>query len=178
MQGEASNCSGCWKMEGCDCFEPQWPAEELLIKYQYISDFFIALAYFSIPLELIYFVKKSSFFPYRRILVQFGPFIVLCGASHLINLWTFTVYSKTVAIVTTVAKISTAAVSCATALMLVRIIPDLLSVKTRELFLKSKAEELDREMGLIRTQEETGRHVRMLTHEIRSTLDRHPRPLY
>ncbi|KAK9281304.1 hypothetical protein L1049_004201 [Liquidambar formosana] len=57
--------------------------------------------------------------------------------------------------------------------MLVHIIPDLLSVKTRELFLKNKAEELDREMGLILTQEETGRHVRMLTHEIRSTLDRH-----
>ncbi|KAK6132095.1 hypothetical protein DH2020_034161 [Rehmannia glutinosa] len=57
--------------------------------------------------------------------------------------------------------------------MLVHIIPDLLSVKTRELFLKNKAAELDREMGLIRTQEETGRHVRMLTHEIRSTLDRH-----
>ncbi|URD81081.1 hypothetical protein MUK42_02285, partial [Musa troglodytarum] len=35
-----------------------------------------------------------------------------------------------------------------------------LSVKTRELFLKNKAEELDREMGLIRTQEETGRHVK------------------
>ena len=74
--------------------------------------------------------------------------------------------------VMTVAKVSTAVVSCATALMLVHIIPDLLSVKTRELFLKNKAEELDREMGLIRTQEETGRHVRMLTHEIRSTLDR------
>ncbi|KAJ0734113.1 putative histidine kinase [Helianthus annuus] len=28
-------------------------------------------------------------------------------------------------------------------------------------------------MGLIIKQEETGRHVRMLTHEIRSTLDRH-----
>jgi ethylene receptor len=38
--------------------------------------------------------------------------------------------------------------------------------------LKNKAAELDREMGLIRTQEETGRHVRMLTHEIRSTLDK------
>nr|GFC44529.1 ethylene receptor 1 [Tanacetum cinerariifolium] len=50
---------------------------------------------------------------------------------------------------------------------------DLLSVKTRELFLKNKAAELDREMGIIRTQEETGRHVRMLTHEIRSTLNRH-----
>ncbi|PKA48929.1 Ethylene receptor [Apostasia shenzhenica] len=160
-------------MEGCDCIEPPWPADELLVKYQYISDFFIALAYFSIPLELIYFVKKSSFFPYRWVLIQFGAFIVLCGATHLINLWTFTMHSRTVAVVMTVAKASTAVVSCATALMLVHIIPDLLSVKTRELFLKNKAEELDREMGLIRTQEETGRHVRMLTHEIRSTLDRH-----
>ncbi|KAG8651208.1 hypothetical protein MANES_07G101500v8 [Manihot esculenta] len=82
-------------------------------------------------------------------------------------------HTRTVAIVMTIAKVLTAVVSCITALMLVHIIPDLLSVKTRELFLKNKAAELDREMGLIRTQEETGRHVRMLTHEIRSTLDRH-----
>ncbi|CAN1228876.1 Ethylene receptor [Linum perenne] len=157
----------------CNCIEPQLPPDELLSKYQYISDFFIALAYFSIPLELIYFVKKSAVFPYRWVLVQFGAFIVLCGATHLINLWTFTIHSRTVAMVMTTLKILTAVVSCATALMLVHIIPDLLSVKTRELFLKNKAAELDREMGLIRTQEETGRHVRMLTHEIRSTLDRH-----
>ncbi|GAB2284232.1 mitochondrial 2-enoyl thioester reductase [Dionaea muscipula] len=160
-------------MDSCDCVDTQWPTDEILVKYQYISDFFIALAYFSIPLELIYFVQKSAFFPYRWVLMQFGAFIVLCGATHLINLWTFSMHTKTVAIVMTVAKISTAAVSCATALMLVHIIPDLLSVKTRELLLKNKAEELDREMGLILSQEEAGRHVRMLTHEIRSTLDRH-----
>ncbi|XP_021728671.1 ethylene receptor-like [Chenopodium quinoa] len=160
-------------MESCNCIEPQWPPDDLLMKYQYISDFFIALAYFSIPLELIYFVKKSAVFPYRWVLVQFGAFIVLCGATHLINLWTFRIHTKTVEVVMTTAKVLTAVVSCATALMLVHIIPDLLSVKTRELFLKNKAAELDREMGLIRTQEETGRHVRMLTHEIRSTLDRH-----
>nr|ABY28263.1 ethylene receptor ERS1b [Actinidia deliciosa] len=160
-------------MESCDCIETQWPADELLVKYQYISDFFIAFAYFSIPLELIYFVQKSAFFPYRWVLMQFGAFIVLCGATHFINLWTFSMHSKTVAIVMTIAKIATAVVSCATALMLVHIIPDLLSVKRRELLWKNKAEELDREMGLIMSQEETGRHVRMLTHEIRSTLDRH-----
>ncbi|XP_062019572.1 probable ethylene response sensor 1 isoform X1 [Rosa rugosa] len=160
-------------MESCDCVEPQWPPDELLVKYQYISDVFIALAYFSIPLELIYFVQKSAFFPYRWVLMQFGAFIVLCGATHFINVWTFSMHTKTVAIVMTIAKVSCAVVSCATALMLVHIIPDLLSVKTRELFLKNRAEELDREMGLILTQEETGRHVRMLTHEIRSTLDRH-----
>lgn len=160
-------------MESCNCIEPHGQTDDLLMKYQYISDFFIALAYFSIPLELVYFVKKSSVFPYRWVLVQFGAFIVLCGATHLINLWMFAVHSRTVEIIQTIAKVLTALVSCVTALMLVHIIPDLLSVKTRELFLKNKAEELDREMGLIRTQEETGRHVRMLTHEIRSTLDRH-----
>ncbi|KAK4406980.1 putative ethylene response sensor 1 [Sesamum angolense] len=133
-------------MESCDCVETQWPADELL---------------------------RSSFFPYRWVLIQFGAFIILCGATHLINLWTFSLHSKTVAMVMTIAKMSTAAVSCVTALMLVHIIPDLLSVKTRESFLRSKAEELDREMGLMIKQEETSRHVRMLTHEIRSTLDRH-----
>lgn len=160
-------------MESCDCFGPQGSHDELLVRYQYISDFLIAVAYFSIPLELIYFVQKSAFFPYRWVLMQFGAFIVLCGATHFINLWTFSMHSKVVAIVMTIAKIACAIVSCATALMLVHIIPDLLSVKTRELLLKNKAEELDREMGLILTQEETGRHVRMLTHEIRNTLDRH-----
>lgn len=145
-------------MEACYCIDSQWPPDELLVKYQYISDVLIALAYFSIPLELIYFVKKSAFFPYRWVLMQFGAFIILCGATHFINLWTFTMHTKAVAVVMTVAKVACAIVSCATALMLVHIIPDLLSVKTRELFLRNKAEQLDREMGLILTQEETGRH--------------------
>lgn len=46
-------------------------------------------------------------------------------------------------------------------------------IQVRELFLKHKAAELDRAMGIIKTQEEAGWHVRMLTNEIRSTLDRH-----
>ncbi|KAI3829566.1 hypothetical protein L1987_03692 [Smallanthus sonchifolius] len=159
-------------MDTCDCFDTQWPADDILIKYQYISDFFISLAYFSIPLELIYFVHKSAHFPYRWVLIQFGAFIILCGATHFINLWTFSSHSRTVAMVMTVAKLSTAFVSCITALMLVHIIPELLSVKKRESFLRKRAEDLDKEMGLIIKQHETGRHVRMLTHEIRSTLDR------
>ncbi|KAG8502275.1 hypothetical protein CXB51_002064 [Gossypium anomalum] len=40
-------------MDACNCIEPQWPPDDLLMKYQYISDFFFALAYFSTPLELI-----------------------------------------------------------------------------------------------------------------------------
>nr|AAB81244.1 putative ethylene receptor [Dianthus caryophyllus]AAB82657.1 putative ethylene receptor [Dianthus caryophyllus] len=159
-------------MESCDCIDTQWQ-DKVLVQYQYLSDILIAIAYFSIPLELIYFVKKLAFFPYRRVLMLFGAFIVLCGTTHFINLWTSSVHTKTVAIVMTVAKMSTAAVSCVTALWLVYIIPDLLSVKTREMCLRHKAEELDKEKGLILTQEETERHVRMLMHKIRSTLDRH-----
>ncbi|GKC22377.1 E3 ubiquitin protein ligase UPL1-like protein, partial [Tanacetum coccineum] len=55
-------------------------------------------------------------------------------------------------------------------LKLVRVIPDLLNVKTRESFLRKRAEDLDREKGFIIKEEETGRQIRMLTHEIRSTL--------
>ncbi|KAL9674678.1 hypothetical protein QQ045_002876 [Rhodiola kirilowii] len=157
----------------CYCFDPQGPTDELLMKSQYISDFFIAFAYFSIPLELIYFVSKSAFFPYRWVLIMFGAFIVLCGTTHLINLWTLSIHTRSVELVMTFAKAATAAVSCLTALMLVHVIPDLLSVKKREVDLKNKAEELDKEKGIILKEEEAGRHVRMLTHEIRSTLNRH-----
>lgn len=159
------------KMEDlvCHCF----PRDDILMKYQYISDFFIALAYFSIPLELIYFVKKSASFPYRWVLIQFSAFIVLCGATHLINLWTITTHSQTLARVMTVAKVSTAFISCATALLLVHIIPDLLGVKMRELLLKMKAEELDRLMRIVQVREEKERHFRMLNQEIRASLDSH-----
>ncbi|XP_076894060.1 ethylene response sensor 1-like [Bidens hawaiensis] len=160
-------------MDSCYCYETHWPADDhILVKYQYISDFFISLAYFSIPLELIYFVRKSAYFPYRWVLVQFGAFIVLCGSTHFINLWMFSPHSRTVVMVMTIAKLSTAFFSCITALMLVHIIPELLNVKKRERFLRKRAEDLDKEMGLMIKKEEAGRHVRMLTHEIRSTLDR------
>ncbi|XP_078435296.1 putative ethylene response sensor 1 [Wolffia australiana] len=146
----------------CPC-----PRRELM-NYQYISDFFIVLAYFSIPLELIYFVKKSSFFPYRWVLIQFGAFIVLCGATHLINLWTQGPHSENLDRVMTAAKVSTAVISCATALMLVHVIPDLLSAKMREFFLKMRAEELDRVMGIMRKEKDLERDVRVLVQEIRA----------
>lgn len=76
-------------------------------------------------------------------------------------------HSYTIMLVQTSAKALTAFVSCATGVTLIYVIPELLSLKVRELFLRTKAAELDREMGIIRTQEEASRSVRMLTHEIR-----------
>lgn len=156
----------------CSCDDDPWGLETMT-RFQLLSDFFIALAYFSIPLELLYFVSCSKVFPFRWILIQFGAFIVLCGLTHFIAIWTYGPHSFFIMLLQTVLKVLTALVSCATAITLVHLIPELLQVKVREHFLRHKAEELDREMDIIRTQEEAGRHVRMLTHEIRSSLDRH-----
>lgn len=157
----------------CSCDDDAFGLDEGVARCQLASDFLIALAYFSIPLELLYFFLRSKIFPHRWVLLQFGLFIVLCGLTHFVSIWTYGPHPRSVALTQTILKVLTAAVSCATAFLLVRIIPALLNIKVRELFLQHKAAQLDREMGLIRRQEEVGRHVRMLTHEIRSTLDRH-----
>ncbi|KAG0558831.1 hypothetical protein M758_10G054500 [Ceratodon purpureus] len=169
MAGMGNNAPG---LPSCNC-EEDWGLLELVTRCQLASDFLIALAYFSIPLELVYFVSFSNVFPFRWIIIQFGAFIVLCGLTHFISIWTYGPHSFLIMLAQTILKIATALVSCATAITLVHVIPTLLHVKVRELFLKHKAAELDREMGIIKDQEEAGRHVRMLTNEIRSTLDRH-----
>ena len=57
--------------------------DEGVARCQLASDFLIALAYFSIPLELLYFFLRSKVLPHRWVLLQFGLFIVLCGTTFL-----------------------------------------------------------------------------------------------
>jgi ethylene receptor len=73
----------------------------------------------------------------------------------------------------TIAKLLTALVSCATAITLLTLIPLLLKIKVREIFLKQNVLELDQEVGMMKKQKEAGWHVRMLTQEIRKSLDKH-----
>ncbi|GLJ41549.1 hypothetical protein SUGI_0859930 [Cryptomeria japonica] len=155
-----------------NCEDDGWSVETIH-QCQKISDFLIALAYFSIPLELLYFVSCSSSFPFRWVLFQFGAFIVLCGLTHFVSIWAYELPSFRVMLALTIFKVFTAFVSSATAITLVTLIPQLLRVKVREVFLKNKAIELNREVGLMKKQEEASWHVRMLTQEIRSSLDRH-----
>jgi diguanylate cyclase (GGDEF)-like protein/PAS domain S-box-containing protein len=53
-----------------------------------VSDTIIALAYYSIPFALFYFVKKRIDLAYRWVFVLFAAFIFLCGTTHLISIWT------------------------------------------------------------------------------------------
>ncbi|CAL5322066.1 unnamed protein product [Camellia sinensis] len=152
--------------------EGLWSIHSIL-ECQKVSDFLIAIAYFSIPVELLYFISCSSV-PFKWVLLQFIAFIVLCGLTHLINGWTYYgPHSFQLMLALTIAKILTALVSCATAITLLTLIPLLLKVKVRELFLKQNVLELDQEVGMMKKQKEASWHVRMLTQEIRKSLDKH-----
>ncbi|KAK8571888.1 hypothetical protein V6N13_047517 [Hibiscus sabdariffa] len=157
----------------CNCDDDGgfWSIDSIL-ETQRASDFLIAIAYFSIPIELLYFVSCSNV-PFKWVLLQFIAFIVLCGLTHLLNGWSYGPHSFQLMLALTVFKILTALVSCATAISLLTLFPLLLKIKVRELLLKKKAWDLGKEVGIIMKQRETGLHVRMLTQEIRKSLDRH-----
>ncbi|XP_026661720.1 ethylene receptor 2-like isoform X2 [Phoenix dactylifera] len=157
----------------CNCDDDSLWSTESILQCQKVSDFLIAAAYFSIPLELIYFAACSNLFPFKWIVFQFGAFIVLCGLTHMLNVFTYGPHSFLLMLSLTVSKFFTALVSFATAITLLTLIPQLLRVKVRENFLRIKARELDREVGKMKRQKEATWHVRMLTQEIRRSLDRH-----
>ena len=50
-----------------------------------LSDSFIALAYFSIPLTLFYFVRRRKDLAFDWMFVLFGVFILACGTTHVLS---------------------------------------------------------------------------------------------
>src|SRR6266849_6443597 len=59
-----------------------------LIWLHLISDVVIALAYFSIPITLVYFVSKRRDLPFHWMFLMFGLFILGCGTTHGMEIWT------------------------------------------------------------------------------------------
>src|ERR1700683_5677891 len=58
-----------------------------LVWLHVISDFLIAVAYFSIPITLMYFIRKRKDVPFNWIFIFFGMFILACGATHVMEIW-------------------------------------------------------------------------------------------
>ena len=52
------------------------------------ADLLIAIAYYSIPFTLFYFVRQRGSNPFSKILVLFSLFIFSCGTTHLMSIWT------------------------------------------------------------------------------------------
>ncbi|KAG2267367.1 hypothetical protein Bca52824_061922 [Brassica carinata] len=159
----------------CNCDdEDSFFTFESILQSQKAGDFLIAVAYFSIPIELLYFVSRTNVpSPYNWVVCEFIAFIVLCGMTHLLAGFTYGPHWAWVTTAVTVFKMLTGIVSFLTAISLVTLLPLLLKAKFREFMLSKKTRELGREVGIIMKQTETSLHVRMLTSKIRTSLDRH-----
>jgi PAS domain S-box-containing protein len=94
-----------------------------------ISDGFIALSYFCIPLALIYLLRRRRDLPFNWIFWMFGLFIVGCGTTHLMEIWTVWHASYWLA---GVIKAITAAVSAATAIMLIPLLPKAIALPSAD----------------------------------------------
>ena len=91
------------------------------------GDFLIAIAYYSIPAMLIYFVFKRRDVPFLGIFALFGAFIILCGTGHLLEIWTLW---HSAYWLSGIEKGITALVSCYTAGSMVTLLPQFLSLKS------------------------------------------------
>lgn len=59
-----------------------------LVWLHILCDGLITISYYSIPISLVYFVRKRSDFPYPWIVWLFGALIIACGTTHAMNIWT------------------------------------------------------------------------------------------
>lgn len=63
-----------------------WKPE--LVWLHTISDGLIALSYYSIPIALVYFASKRRDLPFNWMFLMFGAFILACGTTHIMGIWT------------------------------------------------------------------------------------------
>ena len=98
-----------------------------LVGLHLASDLLIAISYYSIPITLFYFVRNKEFPP--RLVLLFAAFIVSCGTTHLIEIWTlwYPYYW-----ISGIAKGITALISIYTAFELYKTIPFALSLPRPE----------------------------------------------
>lgn len=90
-----------------------------------VSDIVIALAYYSIPIALFYFVRKRHDLKYKSLFILFAAFILLCGTTHIMGVWS--VWHGTYRLSGSI-KAATALVSLATAVVMWPIIPKALRI--------------------------------------------------
>lgn len=137
-----------------------------------ISDSLIALSYYCIPIALIYLVRKRRDLPFNWIFWVFGLFILGCGTTHLMEVWTVWHGSY---VLSGLVKAFTAAISVVTAIMLVPLLPKVVALPGPHQ-LRVVNQQLDqqilersrREQELIKLTQELEARVQKRTSEVES----------
>jgi signal transduction histidine kinase len=128
------------------CFE--WRPDVLWLHV--VSDIFIAIAYFGISFVLYYFVRKRRALPFQLLLLLFSAFIILCGTTHLLSVWVLwhpDYYFEGFV------KAATAAVSIATLVTLIFVLPRLLqTAMSMEALVATRGKQLEDANAALRAQ--------------------------
>ena len=112
----------------------QWDPELLVVHIA--SDTIIALSYFSIPFALTYFVSKRRDVEFGWVFWAFAVFIMACGLTHVMSIYTLWVPAYGLE---GVVKVVTAIASISTAILLWPLIPHLLKVPSPAELRQTKA---------------------------------------
>ena len=65
----------------CELWKPEW------VGLHQLADLMLAIAYFSIPLTLFYFVQKWQDSPFNLLFELFGAVTILAGVTYLLDIW-------------------------------------------------------------------------------------------
>lgn len=106
------------------------------------SDLFITLAYYSIPIALVYFVRRRRDLEFNWMFLMFAAFILACGTTHLFGIWA--IWNPMYRIDGLI-KAATAGISVTTAILLWPLIPKALALPSPGQ-LREANERLEREI--------------------------------
>src|SRR5258706_5283137 len=131
-----------------------------------VSDVLIAVAYFSIPLTLVYFIRKRKDLPFNWMFLCFGTFILACGSTHLMEVWTLWhgTYWLSGAI-----KALTALASVPTAILLLYLVPHAVALPSPQAMRLEIAERKSAERALHLVKEQLEFMVQERTAELSKT---------
>ncbi|HEX8456258.1 MAG TPA: ATP-binding protein [Pyrinomonadaceae bacterium] len=117
-----------------------------LVLMHFASDLLIGLSYVAISLTLTYLVYRARRdIPFHWVFLAFGLFIVACGSTHFMEVWT--TFNAPVYWFAGYLKLITAVASVATALVLPPLIPRTLALVQAAKVSEVRREELERANG-------------------------------
>jgi len=129
-----------------------------------LSNFITSVSYFGIPAILIYIFLKRRDFSLNWIFLLFGAFIILCGLTHVTNIFT---YWYPIYATQSLIEASTAIVSLLTMFTLYKIIPVVMKIPTPEEIIRK-----DRELNQAKSMAELkSNFLSNMSHEIRTPMN-------
>ncbi len=127
-----------------------------VLLWEYVgADALIGLSYYTIPMALLYFVRRRADLQFDWIFVMFSAFIFACGTTHFLSIWT--IWHPDYWLDAGV-KVATAAISAATAIRLWPLIPQAIRIPTPSQF-RAAIDRLEIEIAERRKAEEAVAHI-------------------